>query len=169
MSLTGLITDRTAEDAAARNGKGCYNYTDLNRVEQAVGTLRDAMRQAPEDLRQYAADRGVSWNDGYGLPYDPADVDVSVKVNWKQTDLPRANAMNRYLGNVKTLTAAVEADYPALPDSMDHLDWAGANAIERALELLEGAVALAVTQRHERIDLAAQGFRYAGELWAGEA
>lgn len=142
MSLTlrlglELITDRTAEDVAevrafAKRGfqnltdlekqkwltgmKGAYNYTDLNRVENAVKYLEDMLNNA-----------------GYNL-------NMPIKTDWTVDALPTVSELEKYLANVRTLRNKldIENGFPALPESMSHLTHEGANTIEKVLVLLEG-------------------------------
>lgn len=128
--MLGLVTDRTQEhvyllqrlqrkrwadmtpsertlwgtDAA----KGAYNYSDLNRVENAVSKLAFLM----------------------GL-------DLTIKTNWGQWDVPTRGEMDRYLGNVVIIRdmLADEIDFPPLPSSMSGLTWEGANNIELVLDM----------------------------------
>ena len=48
-----LVTDRTQADVNAKNDKGTYNYTDLNRVLRACAWLAGRLEQS-----------------GYGVPFD---------------------------------------------------------------------------------------------------
>lgn len=50
-----LITDRTAEDVAARNEKGTYNASDLNRVNAAMADLAGRFRARGCGLPGYQA------------------------------------------------------------------------------------------------------------------
>jgi hypothetical protein len=99
--IDALITDRTASDVAevislaqkisAGNAteteitefltvmKGSYNYTDMNRVGQAVAYLRDRLRD----------DAGTS-------------VEVAPKTDWANGDIPTPEQAAQYIGDVKT-------------------------------------------------------------------
>lgn len=132
MSLEQLITDRTAQDvdrvkvlaakawqdmtAEERNEwlsplKGSYNYTDLNRVEEAVA---------------YVAGRLSEF--GY-LPYQPNTR------SWCAEDIPTASDIARYFGNVAMLrrTIAVWASTPVAPNNADDFGANEANALEQIL------------------------------------
>ena len=91
--------------------KAAYNYTDLNRVEQAVHYLSDRLQL-----------------DGY---YSGN----ITKEDWCREDIPRHSDMLRYLGNVKRLVEVycLLPTSPGLPATMDQLDISGANAIEKVL------------------------------------
>ena len=110
-----LITDRTLEDVAARNEKGSYNATDLNRVGAAV---------------KYIAERFS----GYGYA-----VSVSPKADWSESVTPTASQMETYRGNIASLRAviAVMAATPETPETMRALNYVKANNIERILQDLD--------------------------------
>jgi hypothetical protein len=83
--------------------KGAYNYSDLNRVEQAVSDISDIA--------------------GLGL---------TTKTNWTMWDIPRAADMTRYLDNIYRIRYhyGLAIDLPA---SMNDLTYIYANNIERVL------------------------------------
>lgn len=122
-----LIFDRTASDVQyAKNNpsaqewlKGCYNYIDLNRVEEWCKYLSDL-------LNSY----------GYGNL-------ISVKTDWNVKDIQTIEQMARYLNNIKILmeTFVLKNDTPQLPESIDKLTFQKANDIEKILfdinELIE--------------------------------
>lgn len=133
-----LVTDRTSADVTAvsalipkiENGtateaeiavynaaamKGGYNYTDMNRVGQAVQYLAEVLH-------------------GYG--YAAA---VSVKTDWEEGSSPTKSERAQYLANVLTVYSALLTD-PALPETMEKLDTDGANQIEQALAAVQSAV-----------------------------
>lgn len=127
-----LITDRTAADveryltlrnkgfanltAAERTEwlspmKGAYNYTDLNRVEDAVGYVADKLRER-----------------GYR-------VDISAKKTWTMTSLPTLSDMNTYLNNIKAIRSAFAtlSTTPQAPSTIKGFTYKEANAIEQIL------------------------------------
>jgi hypothetical protein len=128
-----LITDRTAADVerylTLRNKgfanltsaektewlapmKGAYNYTDLNRVEEAVQYLANKLRE-----------RGYS-------------VDVTLtKTTWTMNSLPTLSDMNRYLDNIKAIRSAFAtlSTTPQAPSSMKGFTYKEANAIEQII------------------------------------
>ena len=96
--------------------KGAYNYTDLNRVETAVGVMADIL--------------GMS---------------LVTKTNWTKWDRPTRSEMSRYLGNVAKIRSRYsQALMPTLPTSMDNLTYKDANNIElvllRAYEFAESSI-----------------------------
>lgn len=104
-------TSMTASEQEAWYGeaaKGAYNYTDLNRVETAVGVLSDML-----------------------------DLNLETKTNWTIWDRPTRGEMDRYLGNVakiRNMCLSVP-NIPTLPSSMDNLNYNDANNIELVLLL----------------------------------
>ena len=133
-----LITDRTSADVALGNSKGSYGYADLNRVEQAVANLAVMAKQLDVQL-------SLSVKTDWGLP------GVFNAANW-----PVQSQMARYLQNVRLLLSAVGVQ-AVLPESMNALDYLGANQIEKALLVAR-----------ERILTVKENFRYSGEVYAGE-
>lgn len=112
------ITDRTAQDVAARRPKGHYNALDLIRVGEAM---------------VYA--KGLLQNSGYA-------VSINVRLDWQLDDIPTQAQMGQYISSVKNLRHAMSllATTPAAPDSMDGLGYSGANNIEKILEDVEYTV-----------------------------
>lgn len=152
-----LITDRTSADVervkalAAKSWakmtdaeksewnagmKGAYNATDLNRVGAAVAYVAGRLRSL-----------------GFSA------VTVSDKQNWAMTDIPTAEEMTTYLGNVSALRAIlpVSDSTPDVPEDMDGLTYTEANNIERILIDLDLLI---------RNIIAA--WYFCGELYTGE-
>lgn len=154
--LTGLITDRTANDVYRwrtlrdkgwqnmteeeksewlSSLKGAYNYTDMNRVEGAVSHVAKELRKA-------------------GYNFNPV-----VKTDWKMTDEPTKEDMERYLGNVAAIREifAVMPTTPQAPVVREKLTHDGANRLEQIL-LDVGALA-------EKLN---RSWHYSGDLFTGE-
>ena len=133
-----LVTDRTIQDVLSGGEKGVYTHTDLNRVEHTVGVLQDMARSLDVYLQ-------LDVKEDWCLPgeYSPD--------TW-----PVESQMARYLGNVVGVLKGLELSAP-LPDSMENLDYQGANQIEQALQ-----------QACDRILRVMQTFQYSGEVFAGE-
>lgn len=123
-----LVYDRTAQDvetARTQRGttltplKGCYNITDMNRVETAVKTLAAALTAA-----------------GY-----PVEITPVLKGNraedreWQEGDIVRRAQWTTHLANVQRLRDAYYtlAGTGELPKPEDKLDYQGANTIEKIL------------------------------------
>lgn len=133
--MLDLIYDRTAEDVRDRTAKGYYRHTDLNRVQAAVLYLREL----------YAS-----------MGYDTAPA-PSFRT-WAENDIPRWPQMDAYLRAVRSLDGMIPVPgAPALPQSPDRLDYAGANAIEDFLTRLDDSA--------ERI---AGAWFYCDEVFSGE-
>ena len=110
------LTESEREEYHGYASLGAYNYTDINRVENAV----------EEILSLYGY--YLSFVDGYAN-----------RTNWS---IPTRNVypfnMNEYLSLVKRTVGAAsdhnpELEFPELPDSMNDLTWEMANNIEYAL------------------------------------
>lgn len=184
-----LITDRTATDVAivkqlAAKGfdnmtaaeqtqwldglKGAYNATDLNRVESAVLYLSNALGALPTAISDYAASKGVAWDSIYNVPYDPTAYTVTTKTDWRHTDIPLPSDMVRYLANIVLLRSALNFNTVDLPPDMDNLTYTEANAIERVLFDLDGAINALQTLLIGYINNAALSWFYSGEVYSGE-
>lgn len=114
--LTNLIYNRTATDVANKTAKGLYRYTDMNRVQNAVASIR-----------QRYIDAGYTVT-GYTLS------------TWAENAVPRYSQAERYLNAVKALDGLVTlAERPELPTSMNALNYVGANNIEKFLYNMDEA------------------------------
>ena len=132
MSLEHLITDRTGQDVdrvkfLAEKAwqdmtdqeraewlspmKGAYNYTDLNRVEEAMA---------------YVAGR---LNEYTYLSFQP------FARSWSADEIPNENDLASYLGNVAELRRAISvwASTPDAPSSISGFGVTEANALEQIL------------------------------------
>ena len=107
-----LITDRTQADVDARNDKGTYNASDLNRVGAAVAYVAGRLLEC-----------GTS-------------VDVSPKQDWSESDTPTASQLERYRSDVTALRDALAAmpTTPQSPNTMENLTWGKANDLEKILQ-----------------------------------
>ena len=144
--LDTLITDRTAADVAAMRKKGAYDYTDLNRVTEAM----EFVHARPQAY-------------GYADSYSPVRIrhqDGTEDLRWREDDeLMNVSLFAAYRANVAALREALPlgADTPETPQSVPEMTWDGANAIEKILQDLD--LLLAVVQ---------QSYFYSGEIYAGE-
>ena len=107
-----LITNRTQAAVDARNDKGTYNASDLNRVGNAMNYVADRLRAAG---------------------YDPH---ISPKTDWKDDDWVDPAAQAVYLGYLAELRSqfAVMQTTPPVPNDMEKLTYQEANDIEKILE-----------------------------------
>lgn len=133
-----LIIDRTESDALLGNEKGVYSYTDLNRVEEAVKDIAEKITAL-----------------GFALKLQ-TKTDWAPPGNFSVSAWPVESQMLRYLRNVGEVKRVFLIETP-LPDSMEKLDWNGANNIESVLMAAFG-----------RIEGIKQSYRYSGEIFAGE-
>lgn len=133
-----FITDRTEADVLLGTPKGYYSYEDLNRVEQAVEQLAELAKRLDKQLN-------LSCKTDWGLPGQfSADT-------W-----PTASQMQRYISNIHTLCDCF-APEAALPATMEHLNWQGANDIEKGLHFV-----------YCRVIAILNTFNFSGEMFAGE-
>lgn len=118
-----LVYDRTEQDvetARAQRGttltplKGCYNITDMNRVEAAVTEIAAELNSA-----------------GYAVTVNPR--------TYAESDIIRRSDFAAYLADVQTIrdAIAVRATTPELPAADAKLDYVGANNIEKILADLD--------------------------------
>ena len=107
-----LVTDRTKADVDARNDKGTYNASDLNRVGAAMNYVADRLRAAG---------------------YDPH---ISPKTDWKDDDWVDPAEQAVYLGDLAELRKqfAMMQATPPVPNDMEKLTYQEANDIEKILE-----------------------------------
>ena len=91
--------------------KGCYNHTDMNRVEQAVELLSARLSAG-------------------GYITSP-----TVKTNWTVTSMPLQTDWERYYRNVQTVrnVLAVHDTTPPAPTTKNRLTYQTANNIEKIL------------------------------------
>lgn len=115
--------------------KGAYNYTDLNRVGQWVAYLTERLA---------------------GIGLFPVTV---AKDDWTEADYVDAASLAYYLDDLAKIRSAlaVPSTTPALPESMDALNYTKANNIETILGVV-----------NTLIDNTKQAFVYSGEPYAGE-
>lgn len=131
----GGVWTGTQDELAEWNAdlKGAYNAGDLNRVGAACAYVAARLN-----------------DNGY-------NVTISPKINWQDDEIPDSADMAAYLGNVETLKDMLPIETPELPPNMVHLDYQGANNIERVLELVDDAITRIINS-----------WWYAGEIMAGE-
>ena len=118
------------------DSKGAYNYTDLNRVEEAVVFLSQQLVE---------------------MGYVTEQLVTRV---WTENDVPTVADMTRYIQNVKTIRDAlsVPGTTPDVPASMHKLTFQGANDIERILLDVEKLI------ENMAFTFAYSGEIYGGEL-----
>ena len=138
-----LITDRTQADVDARNDKGTYNASDLNRVGTAMNYVADRLKEAG---------------------YDPH---ISPKTDWQDGEWVTPVAQAVYLGDLAELRRqfSMMSTTPEVPprilatgiNTNDGLTHTWANNIEQILEDID----LLLTN-------IMQAWFYSGDLFSGE-
>lgn len=187
--LLSLITDRTQADVSrvrqlaakgyanmtdaektewAKDLKGAYNASDLNRVGNAVNYLVGRLTQLPKDMQVYLASKGVAPDAFFAVPYDPADYDFEAKITWQQSEIPTGSDMAEYLGNVVLLRAAFDYETDTLPETMEKLTFIGANAIEKALLGLDAKITDWKAETETLIDNTAAACYYSDDVYSAE-
>lgn len=186
MNELGLITNRTAQDAAlvdelkktpwplmteeqrqlwGENLKGAYNVADLNRVESAVKIVSEVLTRLPSELKAVAAQLGVAWDRIFDVPYTAINCETK---DWAEADEVTKEQMSRYLANVIAVKNALSVSSPALPRTMDNLTWQGANAIEAAILGANEAANKRLQETTQTIKNAAEAWYFSGDIYAGE-
>lgn len=150
--------------------KGAYNYTDLNRVGQAVSYIAQQMKTLPQRVAAYSAARGGGNDVTVVLPYDPESITVSPKTDWAVTDIPMQAAMETYLANLTELREqlTLPADAPTVPTSMRNLTFSTTNDIEYLLYLINTALVELEQSLYDEIDKTVAAFEYVNLYYCGE-
>lgn len=118
--------------------KGAYNYTDLNRVENAVFVLAAAALDYITNMKAYLRARGVA-EDEWFFPYRESDVVTHFPEGgegaWIRRDIPTPEQMADYLANITMLRGLLPMPptTPPVPGSMGRLQYWEANDIEQIL------------------------------------
>lgn len=150
------------------NLKGAYNANDMNRVESAVLYLVGVLKELPQELRDYAAELGVSFDRFFDVPYYADGLNLTVKNTWQVGEIPSREEKSRYLSNVVELRRTIDYETDDLPGSMDGLTVGGANAIEKALLLLESAIDKFRQNKQTQLENTAAAWFFAGEIYTNE-
>ena len=113
----GTITAEEWAQLVSPDHKGAYNYTDLNRVTEAMEYISDLLE---------------------GLGYSTAGY-RSASTMWTEGDTPTSSDMAEYLANVAALRGSLPqlSTTPQTPASMDKLTVETANSIEKILVDIE--------------------------------
>ena len=106
-----LVTNRTQADVDARNDKGTYNASDLNRVGAAMNYVEDRLRAAG---------------------YDPH---ISPKTDWMDGEWVTPADEAAYLGDLAELRKqfTMMASTPEVPPDLEKLNYIETNSIEQIL------------------------------------
>ena len=102
------LSDSEKNEWYGEAAKGAYNYTDLNRVENAVAEIAKAL-----------------------------GMELTTKTNWGLWDVPTQEDMNRYLSNIEAVRNGCPSKnhIPDVPIRMSGLTFAVANRLEEILLL----------------------------------
>ena len=166
--LNALSAEELAEYMAGM--KGAYNYTDMNRVGQAVAYIADRMIALPTELETYREEREVADDPAYHVPYDADSVVVTAKTNWAMGDTPTQSVVAAYLADLSTLRKQITlpADAPAVPTSLNNLTFSVANDIEYLLYVIYQAFLEVEATLYRKIDYTVATNAYAGIAYSGE-
>lgn len=167
----GLSSLTTAERAEYMAGmKGAYNYTDMNRIGQAIAYIAERMTTISVELANYCDEKGVSYDSIFDLPFDPATVVVSPKTNWAMGDIPTQAQITTFLNNLSVLRRqlTLPASAPSVPTSLDGMDYEIANNMEYLLFIIDTKFSEVEAALYSMIDRTFASFAYAGILYSGE-
>lgn len=112
--MATFVYDRTLADVRARNTKGTYNASDLNRVQSACNEIAAELTAAGIPVT-------LTWT----------------RSSWAVSYIPTEAEMTEYLENIGIIKAALPNNAPAPPATMAYLTYEGANDIERMLYEVE--------------------------------
>lgn len=121
--MRGEVLDGYEQDLWERGLRGCYNTSDVNRVEYHTRELQNILNA-----------------NGYNIQIDTR--------LWSKPDIMRYSDIVRYLGNINAILDAFgrSANAPKLPGIDRWIDYIAANDIEKILyvtrELIYGALAM---------------------------
>ena len=115
--LTGGLAALSAEEKAEylSGMKGAYNYTDFNRLGEAIAYLVERMKEL-----------------------DIHDSSIIPKVDWVMGDTPTQSQVSNLLSCLKKLRAKLSLpdDAPSVPNSLDKLTYQTANDMELLLWMI---------------------------------
>ena len=166
--LSALTEDEEAEYLAGM--KGAYNYTDLNRVGEAVDYLATQLSSLSTRLEDYREALDVADDSSVSVPYSASDISVTPKTDWTMSDIPTQTQIATYLGNIANLRSLLDlpSGTPTVPSNLNSMDYTTANDLERILYIIYTRMAVLESQLFEAIDRATLDRVYSGEISAGE-
>lgn len=116
--LTGGLTALSAEEKAEylAGMKGAYNYTDFNRLGEAIAYLVERMKEM-----------------------DIHDSSIIPKVDWAMGDTPTQSQVSNLLSCLTKLRAKLSLpdDAPSVPNTLDNLTYQTANDMELLLWMID--------------------------------
>lgn len=167
----GLSSLSSAERAEYLAGmRGAYNYTDMNRVGQAVAYIAGRMTALPGQLQAYRQSHGVAEDSVYDLPYDPSAVSVTPKTDWSVSDIPTQAQIRIYLANISNLRSilTLPSGTPSPPANLNGMTYTIANNLERILYVIYQRFTEIEAEWYDLIDRATLDHMFTGEVYAGE-
>lgn len=167
----GLSSLSSAERAEYLAGmRGAYNYTDMNRVGQAVAYIAGRMTALPGQLQAYRQSHGVAEDSVYDLPYDPSAVSVTPKTDWSVSDIPTQAQIRTYLANISNLRSilTLPSGTPSPPANLNGMTYTIANNLERILYVIYQRFTEIEAEWYDLIDRATLDHMFTGEVYAGE-
>lgn len=132
--LSSLTTEELTEYMVGM--KGAYNYTDLNRVGQAISYLIERLKE----LAVY-------------------DTTIVPKTDWAMGNVPTQSQISALLTNLTKLRGKLSLpdDAPTVPTSLDSMTYETANDIEELLAVIDDRINRATAA------FAYAGISYCGE------
>ena len=113
----GLSSLSASEKAKYMSGmKGAYNYTDFNRIGNAINYLVERMKKL-----------------------DIHDSTIVPKVDWVMGDIPTRNQVDNLLSCLNKLKSklSLPENAPVIPNTLDNLIYQTANEIELLLWIID--------------------------------
>lgn len=169
---SSLTEDEKAE--YMNSPKGAWNYTDLNRISEAVTYIRNAMNSFLTNYASDVASKGLGGSSAYDPYYDVWDLwNLPVPPVWTAYVKALRTTAKQMLDAVNALRSLIEydGDLPEVPTltALRQADYSTANDLERLLYELYQAVTAYSTAMYDRTARAVKTNIYAGEFTAGEA
>lgn len=117
--MNDLIYDRTIADVVRLTSKGYYNASDLNRVEEWTGYIKDRFNELGYTTEGYKAKEGGA--------------------SWDKLDIPTTVELERIRNNITILRRIIVLNkaVPSVPVTLNFLDYIKANDIEKVLFYLD--------------------------------
>lgn len=134
--------------------KGAYNYTDLNRIGQAIRTVSNLLIAMPEEIEQYRKGKEVYYREDFIVPYNPDEISVSPKVDWSMADPVTPGNTSAILDNISIIRRSFPAGCPAVPSSMARFNFESANNIEKIIQTVYSSAETFRQDTKEKINIA---------------
>lgn len=149
--------------------KGTYNASDVNRVESAVAYLQDAVNGLPLKLIDYMNAIGVAPDVLFQVPYE-YPISLETYTNWQRAEDDFRLAIDRYLGNIKSLRGVLELPdgTPDVPVDIEQMTYQEANDIEKILLAVNDALIALEELKKSLIDLVPPSWRRCGTFYANQ-